>query len=82
MGLVSRSRDWMRQSVRDLAHAEASLKRGHYEWACFAAQQAAEKTVKALYESRNTEALGGSASRWLEHLPEELRPSTSLGLSS
>ncbi|MEM1946432.1 MAG: HEPN domain-containing protein [Candidatus Caldarchaeum sp.] len=76
--LVSRARDWMRQAVRDLAHAEASLSQGDYEWACFAAQQAAEKAVKALYESRNMEAWGHSVSRLLEHLPEDLKPAASL----
>lgn len=74
--LVSRARDWMRQAVK--AHAEASLRQGDYEWACFAAQQAAEKAVKALYESRNMKAWGRSVSRLLEHLPENLKPAPSL----
>ncbi len=72
--MVSRARDWMRQSLRDLAHAERSLEMGDYEWACFAAQQAAEKAVKALYESRNMEVWGHSISRMLESLPEDLKP--------
>jgi len=72
--VVSRARDWMRQSLRDLAHAERSLEMGDYEWACFAAQQAAEKAVKALYESRNMEVWGHSISRMLESLPEDLKP--------
>ena len=76
--MVSRARDWMRQALRDLAHAERSLEMGDYEWACFAAQQAAEKAVKALYESRNMEVWGHSVSRMLESLPGGLRPNGDL----
>jgi len=42
---MKRYRDWMAQALRDLEHAGVSLRAGHYEWACFAAQQAAEKAV-------------------------------------
>jgi len=76
--VVSRARDWMRQALRDLAHAERSLEMGDYEWACFAAQQAAEKAVKALYESRNMEVWGHSVSRMLESLPGGLKPNGDL----
>ena len=76
--MVSRARDWMRQAIKDLAHAERSLEMGDYEWACFAAQQAAEKAVKALYESRNMEVWGHSISRMLESLPEDLKPGSDL----
>lgn len=44
----ARYEDWMRQARRDLRHARNSLESEDYEWACFAAQQAAEKAVKAL----------------------------------
>jgi HEPN domain-containing protein len=44
----NRSLDWLRQSEADLRSAATSLVGGHFEWACFAAQQAAEKAVKAL----------------------------------
>jgi len=76
--MVSRAKDWMRQALKDLGHAERSLQFGDYEWACFAAQQAAEKAVKALYESRNMEVWGHSVSRMLESLPEDLRPEVDL----
>jgi len=76
--VVSRARDWMRQALKDLAHAERSLEMGDYEWACFAAQQAAEKAVKALYESRNMEVWGHSVSRMLESLPGDLKPHSDL----
>jgi len=72
--LVSRAGDWLRQATRDLEHARRSVELGDYEWACFAAQQAAEKAVKALYQKLGIEVWGHSISRMLEHLPDEHRP--------
>src|SRR5262249_20771014 len=37
----------MGQAERDLEQARASARDGFHEWACFAAQQAAEKALKA-----------------------------------
>lgn len=45
---MNRWADWWEQAGRDREHAESSLRDAHYEWACFAAQQSAEKSVKAL----------------------------------
>ncbi len=67
---MERSRDWMTQARRDLEHARESVRVGHHEWACFAAQQAAEKAVKAVYEARHAEAWGHSVSRLLRVLGE------------
>jgi len=72
--LVSRALDWLRQAVRDLEHARRSMELGDYEWACFAAQQAAEKAVKALYQRLGVEVWGHSISRMLEALPEGYKP--------
>lgn len=55
-----RAGDWMRQAERDLRHARNALVAGDYEWACFAAQQAAEKALRALYEQDGQEARGHS----------------------
>jgi len=57
---MRRAPDWLRQAQLDLAAARDVAAKGHYEWACFAAQQAAEKGVKALHESMGTEAWGHS----------------------
>jgi len=54
----NRHLDWLRQSEADLATARGSLSAGHCEWACFSAQQAAQKVVKALYLKRGADAWG------------------------
>lgn len=40
---------WFRQAEFDLATAEQTLILESYEWACFQAQQSAEKALKALW---------------------------------
>src|SRR3990167_1234237 len=39
---------WMAQAEADFKAAETSARGGHFEWACFQAQQAAEKAVKSV----------------------------------
>jgi len=72
--LVMRTRDWFRQAVKDLQHAKRSSDAGDFEWACFAAQQAAEKAVKALYQSMHIDAIGHSVSRMMQDLPDSMKP--------
>lgn len=66
---MNRSRDWFAQSEKDLAHARAAREDGSHEWACFAAQQAAEKAVKALHLVSGQEASGHVIARLLAELP-------------
>jgi len=73
--MVERSKDWLNQAQRDIAQAEASLRDGFYEWACFAAQQAAEKAVKAVIQSVGGEAWGHSVASLMDTLPDDVRPS-------
>jgi len=56
--MANRHLDWLRQAEADLAAGKDSLASGHYEWACFSAQQAAEKAVKALFLKRGADAWG------------------------
>ncbi len=72
--MVERSKDWLDQAERDIKQAEASLRDGFYEWACFAAQQGAEKAVKALIQSLGGEAWGHSVAGLIDSLPENLKP--------
>jgi HEPN domain-containing protein len=58
--VAERSRDWFRQALHDLAHARNAAGTGYHDWACFAAQQAAEKALKALAGRLGAEAWGHS----------------------
>lgn len=73
--MANRARDWFDQAKRDLVHARHALADGDFEWSCFAAQQAAEKAVKAVYQQSGHEAWGHSVSILLE----ELRHSFAIG---
>lgn len=68
--MPNRDQDWLNQAVRDLEQAEDSRRAGRHEWACFAAQQAAEKGVKALHLHLGQEAWGHVVARLLRELPE------------
>lgn len=68
--MPSRVRDWLRQAEHDLAVAGTTMEARQYDWACFAAQQAAEKAIKALYQHHHAEGWG----HVLDHLVEGLLP--------
>jgi len=68
--MANRARDWFAQAERDLEQARSSQGEGRHEWACFAAQQSAEKAVKALHLARGQEAWGHVVARLLAELPE------------
>ncbi len=70
--MTNRSKDWFLQAERDLNQAEASKTEGRHEWACFAAQQSAEKAVKALHLELGQEAWGHVIARLLQELPLEV----------
>ena len=67
--MVERSKDWFAQAERDLEQAKSSQKEGRHEWACFAAQQSAEKAAKALHMFLKQEAWGHVIARLLHELP-------------
>jgi HEPN domain-containing protein len=67
--MTERSKDWLAQALRDLEQAKSSQKEGRHEWACFAAQQSAEKAVKALHLFLKQEAWGHVIARLLNELP-------------
>jgi HEPN domain-containing protein len=66
--MAGRAADWSRQADSDLQHARHALDDGDYEWACFAAQQAAEKAVKAVHAARGQEAWGHVVTELLQAL--------------
>lgn len=71
--MPNRGRDWLHQALRDLDQAEDSRRAGRHEWACFAAQQAAEKAVKALHLHMGQEAWGHVIAKLLRELPEPVQ---------
>ena len=70
--MPNRSSDWLKQADRDFEQAMDSRRAERHEWACFAAQQAAEKAVKALHLHARQKARGCIISQLLEELPETI----------
>ena len=76
--MANRAGDWLKQAARDLEQVEDSRRAGRHEWACFAAQQAAEKAVKALHLHAGQEAWGHVVAMLLGELPQDHHPSSNL----
>ncbi|MBC7104932.1 MAG: HEPN domain-containing protein [Firmicutes bacterium] len=68
---MERSADRLDEARGDLEHAYNDLQGGFYNWACFSAQQAAEKAVKAVFQKLGAEALGHSVADLLRALAQE-----------
>ena len=51
-GNLNEALRWLKQAEKDLTSAENSLESGDYEWACFQAQQSAEKALKSVLYSK------------------------------
>lgn len=68
---------WLRQAEADLSGARVSTQGGRYEWACFQAQQSAEKALKAfLYDRGRTSILTHSLKELLREA-QRLEPGLS-----
>ena len=70
--MTNRAMDWLRQAEADLEHARLASRGGHFDWACFAAQQAGEKAAKAVHLGLGQEAWGHSVTELLEALRGQL----------
>lgn len=68
----NRAPDWLRQALADLKHARNARTGGSYEWSCFAAQQAAEKALKAVFLAKGMEAWGHAVTALLAALQERI----------
>ncbi|HIE31631.1 MAG TPA: HEPN domain-containing protein [Methanosarcinales archaeon] len=75
---MDRSRDWLRQAERDLEETKLSFREGFYEWACFLAQQSAEKAVKAISEFEKMQSWGHVISRILKDLSPVIEVSSDI----
>jgi HEPN domain-containing protein len=67
--MASRAKDWFAHAECDLEQDRSSPRTGRFEWVCFAAQQAAEKAVKAVFQGRAVHPRINSVKRLLETLP-------------
>ena len=76
--MAERSRDWLRQAEADLRHAHHARDDGDHNWAAFAAHQAAEKAIKAVFQCRHLDAWGHMLSVLLENLRPALEPPVDL----
>jgi HEPN domain-containing protein len=75
----NRYADWFRQAEADLRHARNSLEDGDFEWSCFAAQQAAEKALKAVFQKLGMDAWGHTLTALIGNLPDDVaQPSETL----
>jgi HEPN domain-containing protein len=77
--MPSRHADWISQAERDLAHAQHALEDQDFEWACFAARQASDRALKAVFQSIGARVIVGHSLRDLmmefkrsQDVPEEL----------
>jgi HEPN domain-containing protein len=77
--MSNRYADWFRQAEADLRHARNSLTSGDFEWSCFAAHQAAEKALKAVFLKLGVDAWGHTLTVLIGNLPgDAAKPSESL----
>ena len=68
---MERSKDWLDEAKGDLEHARNDVRGGFYNWACFSAQQAAEKAIKAVFQRMGAEAWGHSVADLLMELSKK-----------
>ncbi|MFH0964161.1 MAG: HEPN domain-containing protein [Planctomycetota bacterium] len=68
--MQERWKDWFKQAQRDLEHVRHSIKAGDFEWACFAAQQAAQKAANAVLQKHEGEKRVYSVTMLLEAGPK------------
>jgi HEPN domain-containing protein len=68
---MERSKDRIDEAEGDLEHAKSDTERSYYNWACFSAQQAAEKAIKAVFQKMGAEAWGHSVADLLTELAKK-----------
>jgi len=71
--MANRYLDWFRQAEADLRHARNALKDEDFEWSCFAAQQAAEKAIKAVFQKLGVEAWGDTLTALIGNFSSSLQ---------
>jgi len=69
---MNRYRDWLEQAEIDLEKGRIDLRHEYFNWACFTAQQAAEKAVKGLCMFLGFEPWGHSITNMLRLLRDRI----------
>ena len=75
---MERSQDWMDEAKGDLEHAKSDVAGNYHNWACFSAQQSAEKAIKAVFQKMGAEAWGHSVADLLRELSSKVKVSEEL----
>lgn len=75
---MERSQDWMDEAKGDLEHAKSDVAGNYHNWACFSAQQSAEKAIKAVFQKMGAEAWGYSVADLLRELSSKVKVSEEL----
>ncbi len=70
---MSRVEDWLKEAKEDLKSAKILLEGGQYHHACFHAQQAAEKALKALLRSLHKAKTGYSVLDLLREVSKDVK---------
>ena len=71
--MANRFMDWFKQAQADLHHSGNALRDGDFEWSCFAAQQAAEKALKAVFLKNGIDAWGHTLTVLIGKLPSAIQ---------
>lgn len=71
--MANRYLDWFKQAEADLRHARHAAEDEDFEWSCFAAQQAAEKAIKAVFEKLGMDAWGHTLTVLVGNFPESIQ---------
>src|SRR5437764_9678097 len=71
--MSNRAPDWLRQAEADIEHAGSAMEDEAFEWSCFAAQQAAEKGLKAVFYHLHGDPWGHSLLALMQGLVDPAR---------
>ena len=71
-GINKEAKRWLSQARSDVAAAEDSARAKRFEWACFQAQQSAEKAMKACWFQADLDPWGHSVARLVDALPDNI----------
>ena len=68
-----RSIDWLKQSEAEFKAATDLLNTNNFAWCCFTAQQSAEKSIKAILNHLQSDALGHNLNTLIQEVEQHLQ---------